>query len=307
MKSDAQSMKPTLSICIPTYNGSKRLPYLFESIRKYLVSTSHIDLEVTISNNASEDQTEEVALEFRDEFPNIVSYFKNNENITEANFLLTLKRSNGIFRKLVGDTFYFVDGGIEFLIQTLKQLDLRRPNLFLTNGHANGGSFLVCKDINKIVEIASFWTTWIGFLGVWDSQIDSIAEVELKGHATRIPQTFATLELARRRESILINQRIMLEIDRVGNFNKLPTSQLLATFGGTYLNLLRELASFGLLEVEVFQNEKIKLLADYVMKKLYYQSEDHDRSVFLREVSNYWTTEEALLAYDLFIFKRIKN
>lgn len=307
MKSDAQLMNPTLSICIPTHNGSKRLPYLFESIRRYLVSTNHIDLEVVISNNASDDHTEEVALTFCNEFPEIVSYYRNSHNIYEKNFILTLRRGKGKYRKLVGDTFYFLDGAIELLIQTIRQLDLQRPSLFLTNGHADGGGFLICNDINKFVETASFWTTWIGFLGIWDSQMDSLSKVELQGEATRIPQTFVTLELAQQGHSILVNQQIMLEIDRAGNPNKLGTTHLMETFGGTYLNLLRELASFGLLEVEVFQNEKIKLLADYVMKKLYYQSEDHDRSVFLREVSNYWTTEEALLAYDLFIFKRIKN
>lgn len=71
--------RPLLSICIPTYNREKYLKECLDSI----INQDGFEknkIEIVISDNASQDKTQELAERYQKQYKNI-KYFKNNKNI----------------------------------------------------------------------------------------------------------------------------------------------------------------------------------------------------------------------------------
>lgn len=109
---------PLLSICIPTFNRSESLRLLLQNIRQEAVDvTEHI--EVVICDNASEDDTEQVVDEFRQDLP--IHYEKRPENLgLAANVAMTPNSAAGEFCWLIGDDDLFADGSISRVVNRLR-------------------------------------------------------------------------------------------------------------------------------------------------------------------------------------------
>ncbi len=75
----SQNTSPLLSICIPTFNRRKYLKECLDSIITQEAFNEQ-DIEIVISDNASEDDTTTLVKEYMDLHPNIV-YHRNEENI----------------------------------------------------------------------------------------------------------------------------------------------------------------------------------------------------------------------------------
>ena len=74
-----------LSICIPTYNRCDDLSSLLESIIKNCnEQISRNEIEIVISDNASEDGTKYLVDTYRNRI-NTLKYHRNNNNIGFAN------------------------------------------------------------------------------------------------------------------------------------------------------------------------------------------------------------------------------
>ena len=71
--------QPLLSICIPTYNREKYLQECLESII-HQEGFNTEDIEIVISDNASQDNTTQLVETYKAKYPNI-KYFRNVENI----------------------------------------------------------------------------------------------------------------------------------------------------------------------------------------------------------------------------------
>lgn len=80
--------KPLLSICIPTYNREKYLKECLESIvhQKWF---NQEDIEIVISDNASNDGTTHLVRGYQKKYKNI-KYFRNEENIGAVKNILNL-------------------------------------------------------------------------------------------------------------------------------------------------------------------------------------------------------------------------
>ena len=90
-----------ISICIPTYNRADHLINCLESIVLNKNSSS-IEYEVCISDNFSNDNTEEVVQSFQKKIP--INYFKNSSNIGRvSNYLNVVNIANGDFIWMIGD------------------------------------------------------------------------------------------------------------------------------------------------------------------------------------------------------------
>jgi glycosyltransferase involved in cell wall biosynthesis len=84
---------PTLSIGMPVYNGAKYLEYTLECLRKQELE----DVEVLISDNASTDETPEIAREAAAQDPRI-TFVRQPENLGPAeNFNYVFRHTRGEF------------------------------------------------------------------------------------------------------------------------------------------------------------------------------------------------------------------
>lgn len=93
-----------LTVGIPTHNGSMYIKEAINSILSQLDGIKQNQLEILVSDNASTDNTEEIINEYMVQYPNIISYYKNDVNMGyDRNVDLVFKRAKGKYVKLLGD------------------------------------------------------------------------------------------------------------------------------------------------------------------------------------------------------------
>lgn len=127
-------MKPVLSICIPTYNREVTLRYCLDSILK---SRSNYleEVEIVVSNNASDDNTLEMLKEVKNNVQNFY-YYSNDNNIGFNNnlFKLTDIYAKGKFCWVIGDDDFLDVNAIPFILNLInnnKSIDFISVNFRL--------------------------------------------------------------------------------------------------------------------------------------------------------------------------------
>lgn len=111
--------EPYLSICIPTYNRAECLAKCLESIVSQLPLEKSI--EICISDNASTDNTREIAEQYAQQYP-FIHYRCNATNIgADRNIHEVPSMAKGKFIKPHGDDDYFRPAGLAILLRTLQQ------------------------------------------------------------------------------------------------------------------------------------------------------------------------------------------
>jgi abequosyltransferase len=108
-------MTPLLSICIPSYNRSKYLPDLLNSI----ASQYDPRLEVVICDNGSTDNTQETVLLWQKNHPWIV-YEKFEKNVgPDRCFLRSIEIASGTFAWLMGDDDILEPNALQIILEKL--------------------------------------------------------------------------------------------------------------------------------------------------------------------------------------------
>lgn len=105
-------VKPTVSICLPVYNGQKYLKDAIDSI----LAQSYRDFELIISDNCSTDKTQDICREFASRDKR-VRYFRQTENIgIFPNVEYLIGKAEGIYFMLIGDDDIYDKNFISLLI-----------------------------------------------------------------------------------------------------------------------------------------------------------------------------------------------
>lgn len=115
---------PLLTIAIPTYNRSKHLGELLESLIPQLEHTPEV--EIIISDNASSDNTVQVVSLYQQR-SSVIKYIKNPVNIgSDANFLQCFEKSSGKYLWIFGDDDILLPGGLSKILShlTVNEYDL---------------------------------------------------------------------------------------------------------------------------------------------------------------------------------------
>lgn len=169
-----EESRPLLSICIPTYNRASILEKTLDSIVRQLDD----DIEIVISDNCSTDNTEEVGRRYAEKYDSI-KYYRNEVNVRDANFSLSLDRGTGLFLKLMKDNLEMTDGSLHYMKEHIRRHSDSKPPLFFTNGSFLNGN---CKDVYKcesfddFIVHTSYRVTSITFFGCWREQWGLVKE-----------------------------------------------------------------------------------------------------------------------------------
>lgn len=92
-----------LSICIPTYNRCNYLGIALDSIFNCLTEEQSKIVEIVVSDNASPDDTEQLASDYLKKYNNII-YSRNSENIGfDRNLLQVISLAKGEYCWILGD------------------------------------------------------------------------------------------------------------------------------------------------------------------------------------------------------------
>ncbi len=249
--------KPLLSICIPTYN---RAEYLKQSLESLVVQNKFSEIEVVISDNCSTDNTEEICLEFQKNFPNI-KYFRNEENIRDKNFPLSLSRANGTFRKLCNDTIIYMEGTLEYILDIVSVNQKEVPLLFFLNGSGKlPEESVVCSTFDELVYSTSYFTTWIGGFGIWESDLKNIDD-EFELCNTQLWQTYKFFSCFERNQKALISNKKIFESLSVKK--KDISYGIVKIFYNNFLHILNTYLNYGKISQQTFEWQKKELLFNF--------------------------------------------
>ena len=196
--------KPLLSICIPTFN---RAEYLKRSISSIICQDEFINkqVEIVIADNASVDNTEDVAMQYAGQYDNVF-YFRNEKNIGNDNFPYVLSRGNGVLRRLCNDTLCFKAGALKYICEIIKEYEQMKP--FICWLGAKGRPDVEALSFRDGVKAASYWITAIACFSIWDDECVGI-ETDTYGAELRLWQVRKTLELSSEKDGmVLVNQEL---------------------------------------------------------------------------------------------------
>ena len=116
-----------LSICIPTYNGSKYIRENLDIMIRQIIENNLSDkIEIVVSDNCSTDSIPEIIQEYVNNFPKIIRYSRNVKNLGyDGNVMKLMQLAKGKFVHLFGDDDYFAPNGLIRLYNVLQ----KNPNL----------------------------------------------------------------------------------------------------------------------------------------------------------------------------------
>jgi glycosyltransferase involved in cell wall biosynthesis len=110
-----------ISIGIPTYNGERYLSQAIESVITQLSDIPGRQIEIIVSDNASNDGTGEIVKEYITRYPDIVTYVRNTHNIGyDRNVDNLFKVARGEYLWLLGDDDMLVQGAVEKLFTLIE-------------------------------------------------------------------------------------------------------------------------------------------------------------------------------------------
>lgn len=105
-------IKMRLSICIPTYNRGQFLPATLDSIISQIDDDARSRVEICISDNASDDNTEELVAGYRERHPQIVYHRWAINMGADLNYLKVVEISSGDYCWLFGSDDVMSQGAI---------------------------------------------------------------------------------------------------------------------------------------------------------------------------------------------------
>ena len=115
--------QPLLTIAIPTYNRSTFLAETLQQLQLEMVRCSPCNIEIIVSDNASNDDTTLIVNAFN-ESGFLIKYVLNSENIgSDRNIAQCFNLATGQYVLILGDDDLFVDGALDILV---KELEIKR-------------------------------------------------------------------------------------------------------------------------------------------------------------------------------------
>lgn len=262
-------MKVLLSICIPTYNRADVLKISIESIVSQEVFQCSDLVEIVISDNCSQDNTEEFGKELEKQFYPKVRYYRNIENIKDRNFEKVLSYGNGHFLKLSNDTLIYNKGSLDFLLGVVHDNFDSKNLVFFTNGKLKDSKIQICNNLDQFVKTASYWSTWIACFGIWKVDFELLADFSRLSHM-QLAQTDVIFRLiSSQKKCIIYNQPFFLihELKSKGGYN------LFKVFGVNYFIINKKYLKSGELRKKTYNKEKYRLFRHYLIPrydKLFY-------------------------------------
>ncbi len=252
-----------LSVCIPTYNRAEYLENTLQSIvlQKKFIETDEV--EIIISDNCSEDNTEEISQKFCSIYGDKVRYFRNSENIRDANFEKVLSYGNGVFLKLNNDNLLHRSNSLEKIIDVVNSNIDNKHILFFSNNELINKSIKshLCPNLDDFVQTVSFYSTWIGSFGIWKSDFISINNFSRKSQL-QLVQTDVLLRLISSDRSAYVNNSKIFDSiipTKKGGYN------IYKVFVTNYLDMLNEYRVNNKISKTTLFHEKSKLMRYYII------------------------------------------
>ncbi len=281
-------MEPTgfvLSICIPTFNRGPFLQQTLESIVAQQAFSGSGDIEVLISDNCSDDNTEAVGRAYAAAHPDKIKYQRHPQPIfPDKNFEAALRMGSGTYLKLHNDNLTILDGSLAELVKVYSAVAAEKPVVFFTNGNMSAGNAIeVLNTFSEFVARVSYFATWIGGFGMWRDEFYAMPDFSRNAHL-KLVQTdvmFRLMSLGKRAIVLYGNYFAGVNAGRKSGYN------VAQVFGTNYLSLLKPYLANGQLSKEVYEAEKKALLINHIIPYYFGRDNDFSKTGFFEHMQDY--------------------
>ncbi|BBK75633.1 glycosyltransferase [Clostridium butyricum] len=276
--------QPLISISIPTFNRGKELEKCLHSIFKQIGNDGLF--EVLISNNNSEDNTEEIVKKYELLYDNI-TYNKNIDNIGgDNNIALVTKKAKGKYIMLHGDDDYFKDDTIYKLVNIIN--NNQEKSLFFINVLSCDNKVEDCDGINEFLKKTSINSGFISSIIMKRQEYEKVKE-PFKFIDSGFNQIYLQyMILLKNPKCLIINSPIFTY-----EGNKPQGYNFGKVFIKNYLDILNYIKDYGLNE-EVIKEEKLKIIQSTILpwyKNIIENKIDIDISGFYQYFYEYYKDE----------------
>ena len=251
--------KPILSICIPTRNRQEFLYKTLEQITNDETFLNTNDIEIVISDNCSDDNTENLCKHYQSKYPDKIRYVRQIENITNRNVIEVLKLANGKFAKLNNDTLYFNRNALHEIVEILKNCD--DNVVFISNRGTENNQIKTTKfdNVDDFFDNVTFLSTWIGSICVKTESYKNL-NITTEYAYTDIPQVNFIAQLMHKGGVTIIDKTLMttMTVPKKGGYN------LVEVFGKNYCLILKDLIKQGILTPKTYEKNKKDILIKHI-------------------------------------------
>lgn len=153
----------TLTIAIPTYNGSKYIAIAIESVLNQIKNNPILEAktEIIISDNASQDNVESIVKKILNLYPAVIHYYRNETNVGfDRNVDIAVRKASGEFVWILSDDDYLLDGAIEYVQNVIANYNKEKLALIYMNYnssvHLKDEKDSLCEDGNVFFQKTRF-------------------------------------------------------------------------------------------------------------------------------------------------------
>lgn len=163
-------MNPVLTIGFPTYNNGKVLK---ETLDQLISQIGDMNIEVLISDNASEDETYDIGTKYSKEYY-YVKYRRNEKNLEfDGNCIEIFKHARGNYLWMIGDDHVFPNA-VSSIISSLEKNPIfvhlnftyikNEKNMLMDEPRYKGSNFTIFNDKNNFLKTMGLNATFLSSL-----------------------------------------------------------------------------------------------------------------------------------------------
>ena len=251
--------KPVLSICIPTRDRSMYLEHTLREITDDITFQNTNKIEIVISDNCSDDDTENLCRKYQQKFPDKIIYKRQQENIKDKNFVEVLKLANGKYAKLNNDNIYFKKNALAEIVSLLENAN--DNIIFFTNRDLKNPkkSIINVNSFDELISQITYSCTWIGGLCVNTSKYKMI-DSPIRFSDLCFGQIDILAKLMKDGSGLIIEKQLMevITINKKGGYN------IAQIFGENFISILQILKKEELLSNKTYEKTLKKLLLEHI-------------------------------------------
>ena len=245
-----------LSICIPTYNRGEYLRQTLRSIVSQAAWDGGKNVEITISDNCSTDDTPAIVAEFQQHGAAIRYVHLEQAIDPHDNFASALDLGQGKFLKLQNDTCLWQPGALgKFLELAERFADV---DLILTPNSGGSDSAVRCDSMDETLSASSFYLTWIGTFAISNERWRKIDD-PMRCRDLRLPQVDLVARVMSSGGTAVVCPYRFYQVQEIGHRVNYPVAEV---FCKNYFSIL-----VSHISPEVLQMEKKRLLNDYLIRR----------------------------------------
>jgi len=130
-------------------------------------------------------------------------YYRNIENIRDANFPLALSRGNGKLRKLNNDTLCYYPGSLTEICKFIEYFSISKPFIYFSCRNNNKSDESRNYSFRDFILRESYQITWLGAFSLWDDECIGI-ENDIEGCNLHLWQVSKILDIASKKNNVAI-------------------------------------------------------------------------------------------------------